>query len=233
MAKSTTDGTCFLCRQTFSGSGMSRHVAVCLEKHPPPDAHPSRRTPVFHLRIQGQYLPEYWLHLEAPARATLADVDRFLRNLWLECCGHMSAFYIEGQSYSACPMDDLFDQDMDVALGEALAPKTRFTYEYDFGSTTHLAGRVVGAREAPDRPEPVRLVARNDPPDIPCGLCGRPAEVICPFCSYEPEGWMCKACAAKHGHPEPEPEVLLPVVNSPRAGVCAYAGGRRGGAREP
>jgi len=29
-----------------------------------------------------------------PARATLTDLDGFLRDIWLECCGHLSAFDI-------------------------------------------------------------------------------------------------------------------------------------------
>lgn len=36
----------------------------------------------------------YWLYLEMPARATLTDLDGFLRDIWLECCGHLSAFDI-------------------------------------------------------------------------------------------------------------------------------------------
>jgi hypothetical protein len=30
----------------------------------------------------------YWMHLEVAAGTTLTILDRFLRDTWLECCGH-------------------------------------------------------------------------------------------------------------------------------------------------
>ena len=38
-----------------------------------------------------------------PADATLADLDRFLRDIWLECCGHMSQFTIGKARYISHP----------------------------------------------------------------------------------------------------------------------------------
>ena len=40
-----------------------------------------------------------------PASDTLADLDDFLRAIWLECCGHLSEFTIGGTSYSSEPED--------------------------------------------------------------------------------------------------------------------------------
>src|SRR5260370_19281758 len=45
------------------------------------------------------------MHLELPANATLADLDDFLRDTWLECCGHLSEFTIKDVSYSSVPED--------------------------------------------------------------------------------------------------------------------------------
>jgi hypothetical protein len=39
------------------------------------------------------------MHLEVPADATLTDLDEFLRETWVECCEHLSAFRIAGVSY--------------------------------------------------------------------------------------------------------------------------------------
>src|SRR5471032_2915093 len=64
---------------------------------------------------------------------------------------------------------------------------------------------------------PVELLARNDAPQIVCDECGSLATAqICSECDSRGEGWLCEACAAKHECGE---EMLLPVVNSPRAGV--------------
>jgi len=63
--------------------------------------------------VEGSYLPYYWMHLELPANATLEDLDSFLRDIWLECCGHLSAFRIEGKEYLSEPSE--FDEEgMDV-----------------------------------------------------------------------------------------------------------------------
>jgi hypothetical protein len=83
-------------------------------------------------------------------------------------------------------------------------------------------------------PKPkIRLLARNEPPDILCAQCGKLAMQVCVEC----EGGipMCDRCAAKHECGE---EMLLPILNSPRTGVCGYCGpsvepqglpGQRGG----
>src|SRR5262249_49473959 len=107
------------------------------------------------------------------------------------------------------------ERNMDVPVGEVLQPGLKFSYEYDFGSTTDLELRVVGEREGTaSRKEPVRLLARNEPPEIRCERCQRPAAWVDTF----EGGWLCE-----EGRGDKE-EGILPVVNSPRVGVCGYAG---------
>lgn len=50
--------------------------------------------PSFHLVIEGRYAKAYWMHVAAPLAAPLSKLDRFLRDTWLECCGHLSAFHV-------------------------------------------------------------------------------------------------------------------------------------------
>ena len=115
------------------------------------------------------------------------------------------------------------DESMDVRLGEALGPGRTFLHEYDFGSTTELKLRVLGEREEPlpARTPAVTLLARNQPPEAVCDMCGEPATQICTECIYEEGGLLCAAHAGNHACGE---EMLLPLVNSPRAGVCGYTG---------
>lgn len=40
-------------------------------------------------------------------------------------------------------------------------------------------------------------------------------------CIYYDEGYYCKECAPKHECGE---QMMLPVLNSPRTGVCGYDG---------
>lgn len=44
---------------------------------------------------------------------------------------------------------------------------------------------------------------------------------ICCGCKYSSEAFFCKACGKKHECGE---DMILPIVNSPRTGVCAYTG---------
>ena len=204
---------------------MTRHLAACMQARSKAGGGGRKPERLFHLVVEGRYAPMFWVHLDTRSATELADLDAFLRSLWLECCGHLSAFEIDGVSYDASPDPvGLFDhegRDMAVALAEVVGPGMRFTYQYDFGSTTHLALRVVGERVGP-RPEGrIGILARNEPPEIPCTECGAPAAAVCAECIWDGTGWVCRACAPKH---ECGVEMMLPVVNSPRVGVCGYTG---------
>ena len=75
-------GTCNLCRKEFPKNVMSRHLKKCLCAAPTRQvqaASPGGKTQkTFWINVWGNYLPEYWLHLEVPASAKLADLDQFL-----------------------------------------------------------------------------------------------------------------------------------------------------------
>lgn len=232
MARRTSTGTCGLCGKSFSKSGISRHLESCQGKA----AAAQERTPArrgrmkkgFRLAVEGRDLPEYWLRLDVPADTPLWELDAFLRYTWLECCGHMSAFNIGGFTYFLEDREqfaDIDDRDMTVALGRVLRPRMKFLHEYDFGTTTELVLRVVSERETKD-PD-IRILARNDPPALACAGCGAVATQICSECVWEGEeqGLFCDECVGGHaaGHSWGE-ELLLPVVNSPRVGMCAYTG---------
>jgi hypothetical protein len=110
---------------------------------------------------------------------------------------------------------------MNVEIAAVLRPGLRFTHEYDFGTTTELALRVLSEREGKPINRPVQILARNEPPPINCDKCGKPATQICTQCIYDDKGWLCDDCASHHKRHE---EMLLPVVNSPRVGTCGYTG---------
>ncbi|MEW5767219.1 MAG: hypothetical protein AB1797_06270 [bacterium] len=218
MGKQESEGKCGFCENTFSKGGMTKHLKSCEQRKVASEilspGGKLQKTKLFHLVVEGHDLPEYWMHLEVPAKATLGDLDGFLRNIWLECCGHLSAFTIEGVNY-----DD--EGGLEVTLGEALSPGMKFYHEYDFGSTTELSLKVVSEREGQVSDESIRLMARNNPPLIMCGSCGKPATQVCVDCIWAGKGWLCNKCAKKHKCGE---DMLLPVVNSPRVGMCGYTG---------
>lgn len=206
-------GTCALCKSAFGKSAMTKHLQSCMGKSQIDGKFTKGSSSLlkfFHLIVEGAYLPEYWMHLKVSSYARVEDLDYFLRKIWLECCGHMSAFRIGREEIKKSQK-----------LEYVLRPGMRLNYEYDFGSTTELMLKVVSEFKSNIKTSEVEILARNDPPQIKCSNCDRLATHICTECLYEDAGWLCDDCA--EGHPCDE-DMLLPVVNSPRTGVCAYAG---------
>jgi hypothetical protein len=204
---------------------MGRHLDKCLERKSFAGASGDSKIKLFHMVVQGRYAPQYWMHLEVVVDAKLKALDSFLRDIWLECCGHLSAFTIEGQSYgSQVDRDSFFgseDKSMNYKIGSVLRPGLSFVHEYDFGTTTELALKVLSEREGKPINRPIQIMARNEPPIIACDKCGKPAAQVCAQCIWDGKGWLCDKCAKSHKCGE---DVLLPVVNSPRVGMCGYTG---------
>src|ERR1035438_1184125 len=103
MSEPPSVGKCYLCNETFKKAAMTRHLAKCAGPAVPPAAATAveaRTGASFHLLVEGRYATAYWMHLAVPAAATLIKLDQFLRDIWLECCGHMSSFGIGGNRYS-------------------------------------------------------------------------------------------------------------------------------------
>jgi predicted RNA-binding Zn-ribbon protein involved in translation (DUF1610 family) len=204
---------------------MTRHVESCRQKEVDSETSSSgqsaRKSDVFHLVVEGRYAPECWMHLEVPADATLEVLDRFLRDIWLECCGHMSMFSIQDQRYSVAPMADFDDKSMNIRLDAVLSPGIKFCHEYDFGSTTHLTLKVVSQEQKQIKSRDIVILARNEASSYPCMSCGKTAAHVCTECMWAGDGCLCDKCVAGHKCGE---EMLLPLVNSPRAGVCGYTG---------
>jgi hypothetical protein len=215
MAQKSPQATCLLCNKKYTGTGMTRHLQSCLPKHLEVQTPKQnlKSQAFFHVLVKGYYLPEYWLHLKVASHARLKDLDQFLRDIWLECCGHLSAF----------SRSDGEELDMAHRLKAVVSPGTTLLHEYDFGSTTELLVKILAEYPGPMRPNTlIDIMARNEPLEIPCDECGKvPAVQICTECQWEDAGWLCQQCADHH---ECDKEMLLPVVNSPRTGVCGYTG---------
>jgi hypothetical protein len=160
------------------------------------------------------------MHVALPVNATLTKLDAFLRHTWLECCGHLSSFEIAGEPYASDPSDG--DATMKHSLQKVVGVGMNFSYIYDYGSTTELKLKVAEVRAVGTPKGAAQLLTRNEPPSILCNSCGAaPATEVCAECSWDEKGWLCPGCAETHSCGE---EMLLPVTNSPRVGVCAYGG---------
>lgn len=210
MLKSKNVGTCLLCKENIDHRSIIKHLSQCLANEEPHKASTSQKEKISLIKIfSGKY---FWLYVEINGSASLDELDSFLREIWLECCGHMSQFNIDGEGYSS-------DGEMNKSIQHVIDVGTEFDYEYDFGTTTELEGKVISVRPGKLK-KPVRLLARNHLPEgILCKTCQKNADVICSVC-YD---FCCNKCKKKHKRCEGE-EFMLPVVNSPRMGMCGYAG---------
>ncbi|MDR3164700.1 MAG: hypothetical protein LBU13_03900 [Synergistaceae bacterium] len=156
------------------------------------------------IKAEGAYDKNYWLYFSVSLDATLSAADAFLRRIWCECCGHLSAFRRGVDELGKSRKLSL------LYIGDILQ------YEYDFGSTTEILVTVVDNLSRPAQKEKVRLLARNVPALEKCVKCGAPATQI-----HAWEGGMfCDKCASNAKNNE----AFLPIVNSPRCGECGYTG---------
>lgn len=165
---------------------------------------------------------EYWMYLEVPANSLLRKLDNFLRDTWVECCGHLSKFTIDGVTYFSETFEDFKeDKSMNFIMNKIPGIGSKFDYEYDFGSPTYLSLKIISERKVQDADSSIVILARNELPLMTCSTCGKTATWICRQCFFEGKGLACDDCAPEHECGE---EYLLPVVNSPRVGECGYTG---------
>lgn len=179
--------------------------------------------------ITAKYRKEYWLVIEIEDTAKLKDLDGFIRDMWVECCGHLSSFNIGGRLYDSMPSKGGLwgppSQSMVIQLKKVLSVGMQFSYEYDFGSTTELIITVKGHREGKKKKESATILSRNNLPEIICSICDiNPADWVDPEGVYDGFPFLCNECLDKSDSDE---DFLLPVCNSPRMGVCGYDGSRK------
>ncbi|KAA1243739.1 hypothetical protein [Aquimarina sp. RZ0] len=242
-------GVCVFYHKIFTKSGINRH----LQKHLESEMIQGKPGLSYLLKIEmdpSWGRAPYFLSLWMDGEAIMDDLDTFLRNIWLECCGHMSSFTDpkkrrRSMGFGFFDVQELLDQGktkeyedyMEDHKGEIpMSKKTKnvfskglkLMYEYDFGSTTKLEIVVIGAYKV-KAPEAIVLLSRNEPLALSCTSCAKePANQTCTQCSYEEEAMFCEKCAEEHSEScaDFEEYASIPIVNSPRIGVCGYEGGR-------
>ena len=110
-------------------------------------------------------------------------------------------------------------------LNQVFKPGLELTHIYDFGTSSETLIKVVDGREGKSlTSHPIVLMARNELPEAECMECGQAASWLCLECLYEmnERGTLCDEHSEEHLHEEyGEP---VPLVNSPRVGMCGYDG---------
>ncbi len=340
--RAISKGTCEFCKAEFAKNKMTQHLKSCKQRLADIAAQEGKsrktKTRLFHILAEGQYNPQYWLHFEVPASASLWSLDQFLKDMWIDDLDHLSGFTINGTNYSIDYPDEFFslseveeteeeeiseeekekelrelvdeivsefaeisasysssplnpaplltewiaeikkprsvdelvdflkrelaritkedksalkydqdisleekrkrylilyyqkmvvedlleaveDRSMDVSLERVLKVGQKFSYVYDYGSSTYINLRVIAEREGivQNKKKPVQLLARNTAPTFPCVVCGKPGTAVAMgyFTDSIADSVFCTECANK----QDREGGMLPIINSPRAGV--------------
>ena len=233
------EGKCLFCGKTFAKAGINRHLITHLNE--------KNNAEGISFLIKVETNPRwgktpYFLSLWIDGEAKLEQLDKFLRDIWLECCGHMSAFRYKQTENPTTNFNSMLKSITQprVQTGEfdeiplkkkaknVFCPDLKLDYEYDFGSSTELEISVVDLFPY-KADKDIVLLSRNEPPEILCSTCNKvPATQICTVCLEEEVAFFCDKCAKKHAKECEDfaDYASMPVVNSPRMGVCAYEGGR-------
>ena len=212
MKRATTNGVCSYCNTKIPKNSRSilSHLFDC---HGRQVIEGTGAATYILLLIQAKYSPDYWLVVKARADVSMKTIDKFLRDIWLECCGHFSEF---SDKYATIPMTR--------HLTQVISKGLTIEYVYDFGSSTELTLSMIQTIQDIDEGRLLILV-RNQAPEYECSSCNNKAVAICPYCIDDGEGLLCQSCIGQHKCVQEEGEDLLsPLTNSPRAGVCGYTG---------
>jgi hypothetical protein len=219
-------GKCYYCNEKLSERTVRRHIKSCKvrkEKIKESMASSKKIKNQYVLSIAPEYgSREYCLYIAVDIDLTLKNLDSFLRDIWLECCGHLSRFIIDYVNYDSL-VEDEFEffsesETMDFKLRQVISTGDKFRYDYDFGSTTTLKLEVVEEYLTGENHSQIEILARNEEIQNFCVNCNKKAERF----DYEEEKFFCEDCIEEDADMTYVPE----YTNSPRDGVCGYEGYR-------
>lgn len=215
-------GRCLYCGAEVTRTTAPAHLRECRERKAVMKRKTNQRRPVYqaevyYLRAEATDWPEFWLDLEVRGEAQLQDLDDYLRAIWLECCGHMSAFTLGGWGTPQLAKEGF--------VGDVFRHRAKIRHVYDFGTESWTTLKRISVRQGQTATlRPISLMVRNQLPKVVCLECGAPAQWLCSECVVEADrmGFLC----ARHRktHPHDNYGAPLKVVNSPRLGLCGYTG---------
>ncbi|MGL4847543.1 MAG: SEC-C metal-binding domain-containing protein [Clostridium sp.] len=170
-------GKCYFCGKEVTGGTAKRHAKTCKALHEREIKKGKEERKGFIIKITDKYVKDYYMYIMMDASLRLEELDRFLRDIWCECCGHLSAFRIDEECYNSYAEE--WEPDLNIRLREVLMVGGKFTYEYDFGTSTDLMGEIVEEVVlGKDEPQ-IEIIIRNNkigrtnsPREGECGYTG-------------------------------------------------------------
>ena len=207
-----SEGKCLYCNELVLQSEIGRHLAKHLGQM---EKEATVNNPVNYCHIEVE-ANEMFLHLLVKGDEPMRTIDGLLREIWLECCGHMSEF-----------RDKKVKVKKKFLVEDVFQHKVKIYHDYDFGTTTRVFLSAKKQYQL-NLKEEIILLSRNEPLKLMCISCKiEPAINICSVCCYQEMAFFCKKCSAKHAKTCEDfaDYAKMPIVNSPRMGMCGYTGG--------
>ncbi|RYY87368.1 hypothetical protein EON63_04105 [archaeon] len=95
-------GTCKACKDKRTWcTALLKHMTDChrLATYLTQQAAGAEMVPGFIVKVVHTYCPRrYWMLLAMPKAMPICVPDKFLREIWLECCGHSSKFSVSSST---------------------------------------------------------------------------------------------------------------------------------------
>ncbi len=208
-----SEGLCVYCNQFFSQKGIAKHLVahlVQLEKAS------KLKTPKTYCHIEVE-AGEMFLHLLVKGATKMKVIDNFLRDIWLDCCGHLSDFRHKN-----------FEPSMNSLVKDIFTAKIKLQHDYDYGTTTTVT-LIARKQYELSLKEDIILLSRNEPLKLLCATCKTNAAIfLCTNCQWDSYAFFCNDCSIEHEATCSDfgDYAKMNVVNSPRMGECGYNGGR-------
>jgi hypothetical protein len=156
-----SEGKCLFCGKTFAKAGINRHLKTHLEQKTVENS----KEKSYLVKIESDprwSSSSYFLSLWVDGKASMENIDGFLRNIWLEYCGHLSVFRkpqsrMQGDEVPMSrKVDKIFHKDLKL--------------EYDFDSATALL-LIVLEEYSVKADDKIVLLSRNEPLEWLCNSC--------------------------------------------------------------
>jgi len=222
-------GKCYFCGKEVTSGGGANHIKNCkkrlevIEENKKIDG---KHVDKFILLLKDKYKKDFWMYISVEKSAKLKDLDNFIRDVWVECCGHLSCFNIKNKVYGEGKTNDdiwnSYDGNMNKKLKDLVQIKSVFEYEYDFGSTTYITIKVIDEFVDIKTKNIIEILARNNEPIVQCDECGKKAKYDFEDAYEGVTKYLCDECIKNYDEDDENYIEELEYVNSPRFGVCDY-----------
>ena len=199
---------CKFCNKKFGIKAINDHLSVCIQNFV------DDKSGYLIEFISTNYITNktYQMFVIFGTKCKFSHIDTFLRNIWCECCGHMSTLDVFEEVNKNKTQSVKFN-----TLISKYENAKQFIYSYDMGSTTDIYFRIIKKLEGTNKNTDIELLYRNEPFKVKCHNYKKCKEYATNI--YYDELY-CNDC--KNNIDEEEQELILKLSNSPRTGICAF-----------